>query len=108
MAGKIDFFNQVVIAKHGKPEGWRWHSLDAHNMPEDFVKVTGSVPVGVISRGPRKGSAKWAGPGESVFIRMADIRAAEANYDATIGLCYVCQGVQPEKPCQFCKGTGKK
>jgi hypothetical protein len=110
MSTKIDFFNQVVIAKHNKPIGWHWHSLDAHEMPEDFVKVTGSVPTGVVSRGPRKGSMKWSAPSESVFIRMSEVRAAEREFEQQTGKCHCCQGEPPKagkQPCVVCKGTGK-
>lgn len=110
MPEKIDFFNQVVIAKYSKPSGWRWHTLNAHKMPEDFVQVSGGVPTGVVSRGPRKGSPKWSGSSDTVFIRMAEIYKAQRDYEEQTGNCHVCCGEPSpagKKPCSFCKGTGK-
>lgn len=108
MTAPIDFFNQIVIAKYNKPPGWRWYSLNAHKMPEDYVLVTGSVPTGVVSRGPRKGSPKWSGPGEQVFVRMSEVHAAQREYEERTGRCHVCQGLpRPStRVCPGCRGTG--
>ncbi len=105
-----DFFNEVVRRKHNKPENWCWAKLNAHNMPEDFVEVSGSVTCGVITRGPRKGHPKWSLPLEVVFVRMAEVRAAEKQFEAATGCCSGCAGAgkyKSGKECFRCGGNGK-
>ena len=55
---KFEQSNAVAIRKAGI-EGWlpyAWEVVDPHS---DGLIVTGSVPVGVFQRGPRKGRPKW-------------------------------------------------
>ena len=105
-----DFYNQIAQQKHGKPAGWQWAKLNAHNMPEDFVEVSGAVPSGVVKRGDRKGSPKWTGPLEVIFVRMAEVREVQKQYEAETGNCHSCGGdgkYKSGKECWTCKGTGK-
>ena len=74
---KPDGFLIVLREKYGVPEQWQWFTLDAHQQPEDFVKVTGGVPIGFITRGKRKGKPRFSGRGETFFVRMSEVRAAE-------------------------------
>ena len=76
---KLDGFLIVLREKYGVPEEWQWIILDAHEQPEDFVKVTGGVPVGYITRGKRKGRPKFGKQRDTFFVRMAEVRAAEAK-----------------------------
>ena len=76
---KLYGFLIVLREKFGVPEAWQWYMLDAHQQPEDFVKVTGGVPVGFITRGKRKGKPQFSGTGETFFVRMSEVRAAEAK-----------------------------
>lgn len=71
-----DPFLIILRKKYGIPESWQWITLDAHDQPEDFVKVSGAVPIGVIARGKRKGRPKFGKARDTFFVRMADVRAA--------------------------------
>ncbi len=81
-----DFFNELVIKENGLPAGWRWHSLNAIDMPEDFVKVTGSVPVGKVTKGARKGMPKWdTKASKSFYVRMSEVSAARKQWRESQG-----------------------
>ena len=116
----IDFFSLAAQRLHNKPEGWRWCQLDAHRKPEDFVEVTGAVPIGVISRGPRKGHPRWPKTLERVWLRMADIRKVQLDWEQETGKCGNCDGSGQEsagwsrekngretRQCSRCGGSGK-
>ena len=115
----IDFFNLAAQRLHGKPEGWKWCQLDAHRKPEDFVEVTGAVPVGVVSRGPRKGSPKWPKELERIWLRMSDIERVRLDWERETGKCNNCCGRgrvsagwsrengRQTRECSRCGGSGK-
>lgn len=107
----IDVWNRIVCERFNRPEGWQWCKLDAHNKPEDFVEVTGGVPIRKVSRGPRKGSPVW-GPGLDVFfVRMADHDQAVKTWEAENDKCATCEGAgvfgYQKRECHRCKGTGR-
>ena len=117
MSEKVDFFNLTVQRMHGKPPEWRWCSLDMHDMPEDWVKIGGAVPVGVVERGKNKGRPKWPDQLETVHVRMKDIDESKQQYEAETGKCCECFGegssgspsktmFYERKPCKRCAGTG--
>jgi len=107
----IDFWNLIVREKFNKPSGWQWCKLDAHNKPEDFVEVTGGVPIGKVSRGARKGSTKWGKDLETFFVRQADMEKARMKWEAENGICSTCEGQgvfgYQKRTCHWCNGTGK-
>ncbi len=105
-----DWFNLTVSRLHGVPEGWHWHSVDAHAKPEDFIVVTGAVPCGIVSRGPRKGNLKWPRESQAFWIRMADINESKLLWERETGKCHQCENIsdpcRKDHPCKRCKGTG--
>ena len=118
MSEKPDFFNLTVQRLHGKPAEWRWCRLDMHEMPEDWVKIGGAVPIGVIERGKSKGRPKWPDQLDTVLVRMRDIDESKQRYEAETGKCCECFGegslgawsktmFDARKPCKRCAGTGR-
>lgn len=113
----VDFFNLTAQRIYHKPDGWKWFSLDAHNKPDDYIEVVGCVPVGVITRGPRKGEPKW-GPGEKVWMRRSEIELVKRQWEAGTGKCSNCCGRgqvvwsvsvtdgKKYRECSRCDGTG--
>jgi hypothetical protein len=103
-------------AKLGAAEEWAAYSFEV--IGQDFI-LQGSVPVGIYSRGPRKGSRKWEGQGTKVVVTHAEVEAEEAKYIKESGNCHVCLGKGlewvgwsietgvMEAPCESCKATGK-
>lgn len=80
---KLDGFIIVCREKFGVPDSWNWTMLDSHNQPEDFVRVQGSSPIGVWRSGPRKGLPKYGKQRDTFFVRLAEVRAAEAQIEGT-------------------------
>ena len=116
---KPDFWNLAVRRKHGVSPEWQWCTLNSANMPEDFVQVTGAVPVGTISKGPRKGRSKWPKQLQTFCVRRADVECEMRQFEVESGKCAKClgEGVEPfswcktegtkYRPCSRCQGTGK-
>lgn len=94
---KPDFWNMAVKRKHGVSAEWKWCKLNSADMPEDFVQVTGAVPVGLISRGLRKGRSKWPKQLQTFCIRMADVEFEMRQFELASGKCAKClgEGVEP-------------
>ena len=80
---KLDGFTIVCREKFGVPEAWQWVTLDAHEQPEDFVKVSGACPIGTWRSGKRKGRPKFGKQRDTFFVRMAEVRAAELKMKGT-------------------------
>ena len=108
---------------HGLPDEWepRIYKVLGDCRQTLGYSLTGAVPVGAISRGPRKGRPKWP-PRWSwweVIITPADLAAATAEWVAATGLCPRCGGEgrtvrsvsitsgTEYRTCQACGGTGK-
>lgn len=97
-------------------EGYAWEAL------EGGCLVTGCVPSGVYSRGPRKGKPKFrpATPGTErrVVVSDADMAQVIEEYEAS-GTCFRCKGEGKEwcgwskddghryRECSRCNGVGK-
>ena len=115
MNDKVDFFNLTVQRIHGRSPEWQWCSLDAHDMPEDFIKVGGEVPIGVIARGELKGRPKWPNTIEHVYVRTRDIEESKRLWQVETGKCSECYGSgevvcglpRVASPCRSCGGTGR-
>lgn len=105
---------------HGVP-GWKafkWEGKD-----RGFNIVTGSVPIGTYTKGPRAGTPKWPSRGHAteaeVIITKAELDAEAAIYESKTGNCYNCSGSGQElagwskdtgaryRSCSTCKGEGK-
>jgi hypothetical protein len=81
--------------------------------------VIGEIPMGVYSRGPKKGSPKWKGRGTKVIVSDADVKAETEKYVLDTGNCPDCLGTKEElvswsathgtktRPCSVCAGSGR-
>jgi len=100
-------------------EGWvgyQWEKLTGGNV------VTGQVPDGVYSSGPRKGEPRFRNHAEAhkktVAISDADVQEAAKAYENKSGCCWYCKGKgrvfagwssangTRYKPCDYCKASG--
>jgi len=116
----VDWYNETAKRCHNKPDDWQWYSLSAHNVPDGFIKVMGSVPIGVYSRGPNKGRPKWARSSEAdtVWMKQSDIDETKLIYSESTGKCAECQSTgqvvsrfsaqddTQYRICKACDGTG--
>lgn len=118
-----DFHAMAARRVHGLPDEWepRIYQVLGDARQTLGYSLTGAVPVGVISRGPRKGRLKWPPKGQlrEVIITPADLAAATAEWVAATGLCPKCGGEgriawrvsvahgTEYRPCKACGGTGK-
>lgn len=115
-----DWYNLIAVER-GQPAGWSWFSLKAVGPSREHggVMVTGAVPGGRFTRGPRSGEINWSkatGRAE-LLITFADIDARADRWEAETGLCSSCggdgttarrmssAGVETE-PCRRCNGNG--
>jgi hypothetical protein len=104
---------------HGLPPEWRagvYRSLH----PLGF-ELTGAVPLGTISRGPRKGRPKWPPlvPWRAVLISAEQVAKTRRQWEAETGLCSHCGGSGQQlngvsvaegpwyRTCGGCGGAGK-
>jgi hypothetical protein len=105
----------MQIAERKMPEGWsafRWERATGGSM------VTGSIPDGVYSRGPRKGKPRRIGPKEVVVVSKNEMGTAAAAYESSSGNCWDCKGTGQvpwkwvkaggwqHKSCDRCHGSG--
>lgn len=115
----MDFINETAKRCHGKPDDWRWYSLDAHNKPPGFFEVIGSVPVGKYRSGKRKGRPKWDRKiAETVWMKWDDLKETKRLWGIETGKCPECLGTGKQvksvsvvdgttyRPCGDCDGTG--
>jgi len=106
---------RLAETKSGIP-GWkafRWQAAGPDSI------VTGSVPVGTYSRGPRKGEPKFKGKGTMVVVTRAEKESAATAYEAETGRCWNCKGTgqvvrkiskvegTTYRPCVRCGGSGR-
>lgn len=114
---KINFTEVVARRKLGVGDDWLMHGWEVVGNTDDLI-VRGGVPVGLCSRGPRKGRPKWAGKSDSVVVTRAEERAERLKYEADTGKCHECQGTKETwagwncdtgdkyRPCRRCNATG--
>jgi hypothetical protein len=96
-------------------EGWKaykWENCDGDSI------VTGSVPDGVYSKGPRKGDPRFTGTGKRVIISKVELETMAVAYEAETGKCWNCRGTGKTwagwcrhkgtsyRECERCNGTG--
>jgi hypothetical protein len=108
---------EVANRKLGKVEGFQWYAWRI--IDPDAVLMTGDVPTGIYTRGPRKGRPKFPkGDGRSVVVTEAEELAEKQRYEAESGKCGDCCGrgevfaswhhIEGTKyrPCGKCGGSG--
>lgn len=118
-----DFHAMAARRVHGLPDGWLprvYRSLGDARATIGY-SLTGAVPLGVVTRGPRKGRPKFPPLRQlqEVIITPLDVEVARAEWVAATGLCPQCGGSGQTvwrvsttsgteyRPCQACGGTGK-
>ena len=117
-----DIYNLAAQRLKGVPVDWQWVSIESKQSPFGrFTQVTGAVPVGFYSRGPRKGRAKWPARKDCQVFRFTPAQLEEAMlaWEAETGNCSTCGGDGQEqfgwskaegkryRQCSRCGGTGK-
>jgi hypothetical protein len=114
-----DFFNLYIHRNHRVSTDWQWHTVNSANMPEDYFEIKGAVPIGTISRGPRKGSPKWPKESQRYFVKWDDFEKLKLDWELETGKCYVCDGTGQEligssvsegdryRQCKRCGGSGR-
>lgn len=109
----------MEVAGHKAMPGWigdQWEAVDEASI------VTGGVPDGVYSRGPRKGQprlGKWLpGTKKKMIVTDAEMDLSAKFYESESGKCYNCKGTGQEyygwsresgemlRTCQRCGGSG--
>lgn len=117
MSTRIDFISVVARKKLGASDEWQYFAWE--RVGEDALIVRGGVPIGTVSRGPRKGQPKWERPGDRVVVTDAEERAERARYEAETGICSDCQGEKETwagwsaehgnryRACRRCGATGQ-
>jgi len=116
----IQWHNETAIRVHGLPKEWRWFSFNSSSdvAPDGHAQLKGGVPVGVISRGPRKGMPKWGDDRQTLWITDAQVEETKRLYEEKTGKCANCSGNSVEyagwhhitgsryRTCPKCSGTG--
>ena len=81
---------------HGLPDTWEPRIYEVIGNADGMAKfkLTGSVPIGVVSRGPRKGKPKWPPRNrlQEVIITRSDVDAVRTEWVETTNLCPECGG----------------
>ena len=116
----VDWYNETAKRVHGKPDGWKWCSLDSHQKPPGYIEVHGAVPIGTVSRGPRKGRTRWPPKSECDIVWMQDSEINETMrlWEIETGKCSACrgngnsivgwsrEGGNKYRECKKCSGSG--
>jgi hypothetical protein len=107
----------VARQKLSVSEDWEIFKWTAIGDTDDVI-ATGGVPR-LLQSGPRKGRKTWDGKGQDVVVTRAEIKAAQAVYEAETGNCHVCGDTGQQwvgwsvadghkyDTCRTCDGTGK-
>lgn len=113
----------VAAKKIGIPDwqGYQWEAVSDRQGDYDSI-VTGCVPDGVYSKGPRKGSPRFSfpkhGTKRTAIVTTAELVPIAAEYESQ-GRCWDCKGSGKTiasvhitegttyRDCSRCKGTGK-
>lgn len=117
----INFWEAAARKKLGAGDDWRMYRWERVNLrPDSDVIVTGAVPIGTYTRGPRKGAPKWNTKiGERVTVSDRDFSEAQRAYEASTGNCRNCYGTGQQWcgwsadtgdkycPCACCNETGR-
>ena len=103
---------------HGLPDDWQPRIYECLDRDLGFV-LTGSVPIGTYSRGPRKGRPKWPPLRQlpRVVITTEEVRQARIHWEHATGMCSHCGGSGQQvksvgiggttyRVCRICQGSG--
>lgn len=121
MADPLFSINDVMKFASTKVAMEGWVALSWKHAEGGSV-VEGEMPVGFISRGPRKGCPKF-GPlmkptKRTVVVSDAEMLAHALNYERETGVCWDCKGTKQNtvgwskdegikySPCRRCSATG--
>lgn len=96
---QIELYEVMLQEQLKVPAGWKvfcWN-CSRDEVPEGFVKIIGSVPVGRYKSGPRKGGIKWGKRGEEPtesthFINRVEFDAWCEQWEQRTGSCFSCFG----------------
>lgn len=118
-----DFYAMAARRVSDLPKEWqpRIYRVLGNARVTVGYSLTGAAPVGVITRGPRKGQPKWPPRNQmrEVIVTPAEVAAVKAEWVAFTRLCPRCGGEgriawrvstangTEYRPCQACGGTGK-
>ena len=104
---------------HGLPDDWQPRIYGCLDRGLGFY-LRGAVPIGTISRGPRKGRLKWPPLGQlqKVVITPDEVRQTRIQWENETGLCSYCGGSGQQvksvgingttyRTCISCDGSGK-
>lgn len=117
----INFWEVAARKKLRVGDDWQMYRWERVNDRKDSdVIVTGAVPIGAYTRGPRKGSPKWNTKlGERVTVSDRDFAESQREYEAATGNCRNCYGTGQQwcgwsadtgakhRPCARCNETGR-
>lgn len=117
-----DVYNLAAQRLKEMPIDWKWCTIESKESPYGrFAQVTGAAPVGIYSRGPRKGQPKWPAAKDcQVFQFTPDqLEQVKLTWEAETGHCFQCGGSGQERfgwskaegsryrKCGRCSGTGE-
>jgi hypothetical protein len=114
-----DFYAMTVRHVHNLPDDWQPMICRAIDRNLGF-ELSGAVPIGAYSRGPRKGRPKWPPRKQlqTVVITHNEMRQEKIRWEHETGLCSACGGsgqtvasISIHSPttyreCSACGGTG--
>jgi hypothetical protein len=117
-----DVYSLAAQRLRGMPADWQWCTVESKDSPYgNFIQVTGSVPVGTYSRGPRKDQPKWPAAKDCQVFQFspAQLEQVRLDWQAETGHCFTCGGSGQERfgwskaegsryrKCGRCGGTGE-
>lgn len=104
---------------HGLPDDWQPRIYGCLDRGLGFY-LRGAVPIGTITRGPRKGLLKWPPLSQlkQVVITADEVRQTRIQWENETGLCCYCGGSGKTvkscgidgttyRQCLHCNGSGK-
>ena len=108
---------------HNLPDEWRPCIYESLDRDLGFA-LTGAVPIGIYSRGPRKGRPKWPPKRDlqRVVITTDEVRQTQIQWENETGKCCRCGGSGDQeksvsvkdgavqrtyRTCIGCEGSGK-
>ena len=117
MSNAPDIHTIAARRVHGLPDEWQPRIYESIERGLG-VMLTGSVPLGFYTRGPRKGAPKFPPRRDMqrVIVTSAEIEQTRWDWERETGWCHRCGGGQTVKSigisgttyrnCPECDGTG--
>ena len=113
-----DFHAMTAREVHHLPDDWQPRIYESLDRNLGF-QLTGAVPIGFYSRGPRKGMPKFPPKRDlqRVVITTAELDACKVKWERETGLCHCCGGSGETvrsvsasgttyRACSACNGSG--